>query len=429
MAGFIDNSGRRGSSLPDPQSINRHNTPIKKRVVKKSSPNKKKNNIRKLQSTVTANGGKRSQGIYNGRKIEDSTVSVPVRNNSKRLNNKTGTSTHNHSKDKAVGHVAPKNTTRKNTQQVDKNNKTKSEHSRKTTSNSQQKKEKNTKNSVPVNSSASIKEAEKINNFNKEKNNQKNKENKEKTSVAKHKKEGYWEKKKRLKKEKQEKKENEQKKREEQRERLKKNEENKQNLTISDVDKEVEKENKNKDFSHENTDSKETVIKTNKNKKKLKKKRKIFGKFVGVWSVLIIIAACVIGSWGHYEWTQASINKERDAAYQDGVNDSTDTPTVKSVLKIQEQDLSNLIASAPGASFPNNPVLERYTLNGWTIPGGNETHGRAEVSMCYTGEGITERKKASAYLVSDNANSEHPNWSVDSVMVTGDNCTVGESVK
>ena len=49
--------------------------------------------------------------------------------------------------------------------------------------------------------------------------------------------------------------------------------------------------------------------------------------------------------------------------------------------------------------------------------------------MCYTGEGITERKKASAYLVSDNANSEHPNWSVDSVIVTGDNCTVGESAK
>ena len=70
----------------------------------------------------------------------------------------------------------------------------------------------------------------------------------------------------------------------------------------------------------------------------IKKKKKIFGKFIGVWSILLIIAACIIGSWGHYEWTQASINKERDAAYQDGVNNSTDTPTVKSVLKIQEQE-------------------------------------------------------------------------------------------
>lgn len=87
MAGFIDNSGRRGSSLPDPQSINKRSTPIKKRVIK-NTPNKKKNNIKRLQSTVTANGGKRSQGIYNGKKIENpTTVAKPVKNNSKRSKN------------------------------------------------------------------------------------------------------------------------------------------------------------------------------------------------------------------------------------------------------------------------------------------------------------------------------------------------------
>ena len=399
MAGFIDNSGRRGSLLPDPQSINKRSTPIKKRVIK-NTPNKNKNNIKRLQSTVTANGGKRSQGIYNGKKIENpTTVAKPIKNNSKRSKNNNTALPKNHKK----------KTQQKNTNHT-----------------SQQKKKSSFNNPSSLRSTASTQELEKINNFNKEKKKADSNYN------SKHRKEGYWEKRKRLKREKQEKKRIEQKKREEQKERLKKNEESHNNLTINDIDKTVKQDSDNKDFNHENTDSKETVIEKDtpvKKKKKNKKKRKIFGKFIGVWSIVLIIAACIIGSWGHYEWTQASINKERDAAYQDGVDNSTDTPTISNVLKIPEQDLSNLIASSPGASFPDNPVLERYTLDGWTIPGGSETHGRAAVSMCYTGEGITERKKASAYLVSDNANSEHPNWSVDSVIVTGDNCTVGESAK
>lgn len=426
MAGFIDNSGRRGSSLPDPQSINKRSTPIKKRVIK-NTPNKNKNNIKRLQSTVTANGGKRSQGIYNGKKIENpTTIAKPVKNNSKRLKNNNGNNSRNHVKSGTESNVSRKNTIKNNDAALPKNHKKKTQQKTTNHNTTQQKKTSSFNNPSSLRSTASTQELEKINNFNKEK------KKTDSSSNAKHKKEGYWEKRKRLKREKQERKRIEQKKREEQKERLKKNEDSHNNLTINDIDKTVKQDSDNKDFSHENTESKETVIEKDspvKKKKKNKKKKKIFGKFIGVWSILLIIAACIIGSWGHYEWTQASINKERDAAYQDGVDNSTDTPTINNVLKIPEQELSDLISSSPGASFPNNPVLERYTLDGWTIPGGSETHGRAAVSMCYTGEGITERKKASAYLVSDNANSEHPNWSVDSVIVTGDNCTVGESAK
>ena len=462
MAGFIDNSGRRGSSLPDPQSINKQNAPIKKRVIK-SSPNKKKNNVKRLQSTVTANGGKRSQGIYNGKKLEDPTIITPPKTNSKRSKNNNSNNTPKHSKSGTARHTRPKNDTRKSSAPVSnkkttrKNNntvanKTDVNKKRKTTQNKTIQHDNTTiKNNrgpqefpvvrtTSLNSSATPQEIEKIGNFNKAKN---NKDNKKTTHKEKDKKEGYWEKRKRLKKEREERKLSEQKKREEQKERLKKNEEKQQNLTISDIEKSLEKENNTTDakennvesssqqkLSHENSDTKETVIsKDNSSKKKKKKKKKVFGKIIGIWSVLLVIAACVIGPWGYYEWTQASINKERDAAYQEGFRDSTDAPTINNVLKVSEQDLSKLISSAPGASFPNNPVLERYTLDGWAIPGGSETHGRAKVSMCYTGEGISERKKASAYLVSDNANSENPNWSVDSVVVTGDNCTVGESAK
>ena len=127
MAGFIDNSGRRGSSLPDPQSINKRSTPIKKRVIK-NTPNKNKNNIKRLQSTVTANGGKRSQGIYNGKKIENpTTIAKPVKNNSKRSKNNNGNNSRNHVKSGTESNVSRKNTIKNNNTALPKNHKKKTQ--------------------------------------------------------------------------------------------------------------------------------------------------------------------------------------------------------------------------------------------------------------------------------------------------------------
>lgn len=156
---------------------------------------------------------------------------------------------------------------------------------------------------------------------------------------------------------------------------------------------------------------------------------KPFRVFMTTWFVLLVIGASIIGSWGYTVIKDASIGKERDIAYQAGYNDASDIATVDSVVRVPENDLSRMIIEAPGASFPANPILSRYTLDGWTIPGGNENHGRAQLSMCYTGDGITGHKKASAFLVTDNANAEIPNWSVDSVSVTGDNCSIEEGKK
>ena len=435
MAGFIDNSGRKRPSLPDPQSINKHSTPIKKRAVK-NNPHKNRKSIQRLQSAVSANGGKRSQGVYNGRKLQDPATPQPAKSNSQRLNNKSGTKTPKRSTSRSEGrtayknngsHNTPKRPTRKKTS-PDKSTAKKSQSSTQSAFTKRPQSsttKKSSSDSVSLQSTPTTQEFKKIDNFNKKKDEKKEQENKEKkNNVAKHKKDSVWEKRRKSKERKKYKEYQENKKREEQRKRLEKNENNNQPLTIKDADKQVQEKDNSVQLDHTNTSQPETVISSTKPKKK---KRKVFKKFIGIWGVLLVVSACTIGSWGYYEWIQASLNKERDAAYKDGVRDTTDVPTIDNIVKMPKQDLSNLITSAPGASFPNNPVLERFTLNGWTVPGGNESYGRAEISMCYTGEGITESKNASAYLVSDNADSEHPHWSVDSVTVTGDKCSVNSN--
>lgn len=157
-------------------------------------------------------------------------------------------------------------------------------------------------------------------------------------------------------------------------------------------------------------------------KKKQKKQRTFLGKTAIALIPVTVSVVAIVGAVGFGVYKDISVTKESDIAYKQGAEDATGTPDVESVIKIPDENLKGLITNAPGASFPANASLTNMELTGWTEPGGTIDEGKASLSMCYTGDGIDEPLKASAFLVSDNASAETPQWGADSVSVTGDSC-------
>ena len=82
-----------------------------------------------------------------------------------------------------------------------------------------------------------------------------------------------------------------------------------------------------------------------------------------------------------------------------------------------------MMIGAPGARFPANPIITDHKVIGWTEPGGSEKNGSVEIEACYIGDGVDKKLKSTAYLVSDDVTVTNPIWSVDSVSVTGENCS------
>lgn len=153
-----------------------------------------------------------------------------------------------------------------------------------------------------------------------------------------------------------------------------------------------------------------------------KRKKPIFLIFVNIWVFLIVIAIIVLTSLGFVWWNNTSLEKQKSIAYNQGYQNAFDKPTVDSIVRNSATEISDLILSTPGNGYPSNAVLSDFHLEGWTTPGGNEGHGRANIAVCYTGDGVNEALQSYVYLVSDNSGAQHPKWSVDSIHVTGDKC-------
>lgn len=157
-------------------------------------------------------------------------------------------------------------------------------------------------------------------------------------------------------------------------------------------------------------------------KKKSRKKIRIFSRFAGTWVILLVVASASLWCYGYTTWKNAEISKIERASYDDGRESVLTAPDVSNVLKVPEQKIIDLVTTAPGAKFPAHPVISDIKLRGWSIPGGNESKGFADIKMCYTGDGVDKMLTATAYLISDNAHDKTPSWNVDSVALTGNPC-------
>lgn len=153
-----------------------------------------------------------------------------------------------------------------------------------------------------------------------------------------------------------------------------------------------------------------------------KKKISVFRAVVSLWSMLIVIAAAGVTVWGAFVWEDNAREKVRSEGYSRGMADAAAPASFDSVIKVGLDPLVPQITSAPGAQFPSSVVLTDPVITGWTHPGGTHTTGEAEFSVCYTGDGVSNKLRASVYVVSPDVTVPAPVWNVDSVTVTSRPC-------
>lgn len=155
---------------------------------------------------------------------------------------------------------------------------------------------------------------------------------------------------------------------------------------------------------------------------KKKKKTGAFRKFAFTWLGLIVVGGACAGAFGYSVNLANEQQKVESQAYQRGVNDTEEKPSIENIVRISEGDITELIKSSPGASLPANPKLEKYELTGYSKPGGTEKKSTAELGFCYSGDGVDKPLRGSAYLVTDNGQESKPTWVVDMISLTGEPC-------
>lgn len=159
--------------------------------------------------------------------------------------------------------------------------------------------------------------------------------------------------------------------------------------------------------------------------KNIEKKKRTIGAFSLImtnWFVGIFTAAVALAGFGYYIYLDAAHEKDTTAAYDQGVRDATSEDTINSVMKKDPQQVKEMIIEAAHGSFPKDVSTTEIIMDGWTVPRGKQNYGRVDVSVCFTGEGVEGNKVAKAHFISDNANSTDPQWMVDAVAITQEDC-------
>lgn len=162
---------------------------------------------------------------------------------------------------------------------------------------------------------------------------------------------------------------------------------------------------------------------------KTKKKMGFFSFVMANWFFAILSASVALAGFGYYIYLDASQEKETTAAYNQGVRDATSEDTIESVMKKDAQQVKDMIVEAARGSFPEDVKTADIIMDGWTVPRGNQNYGRVDISMCFTGKDIEGSKVAKANFISNNANSTDPQWMVDAVAITQENCWSQNKVK
>ena len=153
-----------------------------------------------------------------------------------------------------------------------------------------------------------------------------------------------------------------------------------------------------------------------------KRKFSPFKAVMNTWALILVCGIVGLSGYGYTVHLDAQQQKVKDQAYDKGRNDATNQPTVESITKLNSDELGGMVLASSADSFPNDAEFSNYTLDSWTTPGGKETYGRVDVSLCYTGEGMDDKKKAVVNLVTNDANSQKPHWMVDAVSLRQDSC-------
>lgn len=153
-----------------------------------------------------------------------------------------------------------------------------------------------------------------------------------------------------------------------------------------------------------------------------KRKFSPFKAVMNTWALILVCGIVGLAGYGYTVHLDAQQQKVKDQAYDKGRNDATNQPTVESITKLNNDELGGMVLASSADSFPNDAEFSNYTLDSWTTPGGKETYGRVDVSLCYTGEGMDDKKKAVVNLVTNDANSQKPHWMVDAVSLRQDSC-------
>lgn len=153
------------------------------------------------------------------------------------------------------------------------------------------------------------------------------------------------------------------------------------------------------------------------------KKPKIFWTTMACWGALIVASGSLLSGWGYSLWLDAESEKKANIAYEQGAEDIISDPTFDSVVKIEDDEFSTLIGNYPGNELPEGYQITDRELIGWSIPGGTEYNGRADVEICWTALDTEGENKSRVYLVSENAQDESPTWIIDAMTTTGESCS------
>lgn len=143
---------------------------------------------------------------------------------------------------------------------------------------------------------------------------------------------------------------------------------------------------------------------------------------MSLFSIFLASSLSVLGAYSYGIYKDSTTEKIENAAYEKGVQDSTGDPTVETVMRVNPERMTDMIMSSPNANFPPNPVLTDFKLTGYSIPGGDEGRGRANINFCYAANDVEGKRSGRAYFVSDDANVQEPFWRVDAVNITQDPC-------
>ena len=159
---------------------------------------------------------------------------------------------------------------------------------------------------------------------------------------------------------------------------------------------------------------------------KKKKKRSIFWVFyIVVFSILMSVGT-VLGAWGYTMWVDAEADKRANQAYEDGARDIVGDPSFESVVRMEDDDFDTLVREHPGKDIPEGYRVDDRVLIGWSVPGGTEHEGRANVEICWTAEDIDGHRSSRVYMVSEDAQDREPTWIIDTVTNTNEKCFPGE---
>lgn len=153
------------------------------------------------------------------------------------------------------------------------------------------------------------------------------------------------------------------------------------------------------------------------------KKPKVFWATMACWTAAIVASSSLLGGWGYTMWLEAEATKKANIAYEEGARDIISDPEFESVIRISDSDFDTIISQYPGNDLPEGYRITDKELIGWSIPGGTEYNGRADVEMCWTALDIEGEKKSRVYLVSENAQDESPTWLIDAMTNTGESCS------